>query len=329
MLEKKLIDVSTFNTKSIVNSKEYKDTPEYKALNLYSKKGINGVSMEYKDYLRTDVGAQGNFLVPTAMVNFMLNEIQEISPVRQLVRKITIETKSIEIPIGVGIPDAPFEKELESGTRSTPTYRMETLTAFAQQTTIPVSRDILAFSSFDVEAEVVSKANQAFAKAEGNKILTGTGIKEPQGILNSSVAKIETASSGAVTFDEVIKLAGETKQGYKESYFFNKKTLVALRTMKNGANEYLWRIGGESMPTEINGYPYIIFQDMPDIASAALPIGFGDLFEGYTILDSLNMSMLRDEYTPKDKRAIEFTFYRYLTGQVIMPEAIKLIKIKA
>jgi HK97 family phage major capsid protein len=331
VLEKKVVDLSLFKQPAVgLNKKVYKDSNEYKALNEYSKKGMDSLDLEYKDYLRTDIGSQGGFLIPPTMVNFMLNEIQEVSPVRQFARKLgPIETKSVQLVVGVGIPDAPFEKELEEGPKSTPTYRLESLTAFAQQTTIPISRDLLAFSNFDMD-EITKKVNKAFAKGEGNRFLLGSGVKEPEGILvNPNIARIDTKTSATLSMDDVIKLSGETKVGYLENYFFNKKTLVALRVEKNNNGNYLWRIGGESMPSEINGFPYIIFQDMPDVALDALPVGFGDIFEGYLILDSIQMSMIRDEYTPKEKRAVEFTFFRYLNGQVVLPEAIKLLKVKS
>jgi len=335
-LEKNLIDLSQVKLVSGTASGKYgfKETNEYKALNEYAKKGFEGVNvaqLEYKDYLRTDVGPQGGFLVPAQMATFILNEIQEISNVRAVSGGITINGKTLEIPIGVGIPKAPFEKEIEEGTYSTPTYKSETLTAFPQQTTIPITRDMLSFSAFDMTSEITSKAIKAFAKEEGNQFLVGTGVKSPFGILNSpGIETLDTVTSNVISIDDVIALSGLTKSGYNEIYFFNKKTLTELRLERNSVTgDYAWQIGGSTMPTEINGYNYLVFPDMPDRAANSLSVGFGDLSEGYLILDSIVMSMLRDEYTGKNKRVIEFTFYKYTTGKVVMEEAIKLLKTKA
>ena len=71
---------------------------------------------------------------------------------------------------------------------------------------------------------------------------------------------------------------------------------------------------------------------MIDLADAqtgsnAIPVIFGDLRRGYEIYDLIGISVVRDDLTRKREAVTEWTFRRYNTGRVIIPEAIKLLKI--
>lgn len=72
----------------------------------------------------------------------------------------------------------------------------------------------------------------------------------------------------------------------------------------------------------------INLDDHVPTTSNTKPIIFGDLMRGYEIFDLAGMVVIRDDYTQKKKAIVEWTFHRYLTGQVILPEAIKILKIK-
>lgn len=303
--------------------------PECKALEAMVRDEEKAL-LEHKDYLRTDSNSQGGYLVTAVTSNEILRQIEEISPVRQFARKYNVKTKSLEIPVRKSIPTATFEGEREEGGNSNSQYRLETLVAYAQQITTPVTRDLINFSNKNILSEMAQDASLSFAKGEGNSFLVGTGEKMPHGILTDSRVGITTsASSGVIILDEVIELAGKLKQGYNGMYSFNKTTLYQLRTEKDSNGNYLWTMGAERMPSQINGFNYAIMQDMPDVAASSLSVMFADLFMGYSILDSVAMELVRDDFTRKKERVIEFTWFRWLTGQVAIPEAIQLLKTKA
>ena len=83
------------------------------------------------------------------------------------------------------------------------------------------------------------------------------------------------------------------------------------------------------MPSTIVDVPYVIMQDMPDIAVDATPILLGDFFRGYTVLDAMDLEMIRDDITLADQRSVLFNWFRFLDGKVTIPEAFKLLKVKA
>jgi HK97 family phage major capsid protein len=88
-------------------------------------------------------------------------------------------------------------------------------------------------------------------------------------------------------------------------------------------------------PNTINEFPYVIMQDMDKLTGLTgqtagdIVVGFGDFFSGYNILDSVDLELVQDPYRLKKQRVIEYTWFRYLTGKVVLPEAFALLKIKA
>lgn len=330
----KVLDKTICRISSLPGGKKasYKDSIEYKTLQAFVAKGEKGLSAEQKALLATDDNSQGGFTLQTAMSADILKQVEEISPIRPAARKFLVKTKTLGIPIRTSIPTATFEGEREAGNPSASKYKLENLTAHAQDITTPITRDLINFSAFDMVGNMTQDAVLGFAQSENRLFLQGSGHKQPEGILvNAAVisGSKESAGSGVVSLDDVIQLGATLKQGYKGKYYFNKQTLAVLRTEKDSNGNYLWAIGGERLPMEINGDNYIIAQDMPDIAAGALPIIFADLFMGYTILDSIAMEVVRDEVTRKTERIIEYTWFRWLTGQVTIAEAIKALKVKA
>lgn len=330
-LEKELV----FNSKNDVN-KSYKESAEYKAYNeLCMKWSTDLVDAQYKDYLRTDAGEFGGFLVPETMAAELLKEVTEVSPVRSLARVRSVKTKTLNIPIRTTLPTAAYEGEAEPAGATTSKYSSETMTAHRQQVIVPVTWDQLNFSNFDMQNEITQDAVLAFAQREGNRFILGTGIKQPQGIFDSSsnIERVETASSATFSLDDVIKLSGQLKQGYDGVYAFNKKTLATLRTETGDNGQYKWAFGGERFPTEINGMNYVIMQDIPDVSDTPVagetPVLFGDFFRGYNILDSVQMELVRDDVTRKNEAIIEFSWNRYNDGRVVLAEAFKILEVKA
>lgn len=312
----------------------YKDKPEYKALQLYAQKGLDALDAEQKATLRTDVATQGGYLTMPEMDNMIIKKITEISPVRSVARVRTVGSKTLSIPTRTSIPVATYEGETAAGGESNSTYGQETLTAYRLTVTVPYTYDQLIDSEFDMESEIMNDVAEAFAFTEGNRFVLGTGAKQPEGFLSNAavVADARTSlNSGVISGDDVLLLAGDLKVGYNPMYAMNRQTLALLRTLKGSTNDhYLWQVGlGPTQPNTLAGAPYILMQDMPSVAANSLSLVYADFMRGYTIIDRTGLQVIRDDVTRKKNNIIELTFHRYNHGQVVLPEAFKLLKTKA
>lgn len=326
--------------------KDLSKDPEFQAFQDYAFKGIdpevkvrldkNDTIPTGKKYLRTDVGTDGGYLVPEQLYSQIMEEVEELDPIRSLCRVFTSRTKSLSVAIRKTLPTAAYEGEGEDAAESNSTYRDETLTAYRLSFTTKITWDMINFAAFDMMSQLSRDAAMAFAIKENNKFLLGTGKKQPEGILVSTSPAITqgvstSASSGAVSLTDVIPLAGELKNGYRPNarYFFNQKTLYALRVETDGAGNFLWKLGGENMPLNIAGIPFVIMPSMADIAGSSYSVGIGDFFYGYYVLDAVGISVIRDDFTSKGSGKVEFNWKSWNTGQVAIAEAFKILQTKA
>ena len=313
---------------------DYKKMPEFKALEAYMRKGDGQIDLEQKQLLRTDSDTAGGYLTTTEMDDMIIRQITEISPVRSVARVKTVGKKTLEIPTRTSIPVAQYEGEAATAPESTSTYGSESLTAYRQTVTIPFTMDMMLDSNFDIEAEIMQDVSEAFAFGEGNAFVNGSGAKQPEGFLSTAAGLQTDASvsgtSGSIDGDDLIALSGELKVGYQPYYAFNRRSLAAFRQLKGSDGQYLWQIGlGGGAPNTIAGMPYILFEDMPDIAANSYSVAYADFMRGYCVTDRTGMTVIRDIYTQKGQNIIELTFSKYNTGQVVLPEAFKLLRTAA
>ena len=331
-LEAKLINSNKIDT----NKKDaYKDTAEYKMLNTLAQYGeqMGLAKLDSKDAQRIGKGEDGGYLVQEGWANEILEEVRGISPIRQYARVWTDRKNTLNIPVSKSVPEARYESEMEKAKEDIAKFGTEKIVAYRQAISVPVTKDILNFASFDIASLVNRYVAEGYAISEGKKFVKGEGNKEPEGfLLDDRIQKVKSGNASAITFDNVMTLPGNMKVGYLAknlNYYFNLSTLSALRVMKTTSGEYIWRTGGESQPSTINGFSYVIVPDMPDIAANATPIAFGDMYSAYSILDSTAMEMQIDNVTKFNEGLVLYNFARWNGGQVVMPEALKLLQVKA
>lgn len=320
--------------------RNYKDEEEYKAWNAFCQVGDSGMIPEHKALLRTDSAVDGGVLLMSEMDSEITKKIVEIDGIRSVARVRTTAAKTLVIPIRNTIPVAQYEGEAEEGPESASTYESETVTPYRQTFTTPITMDMIQDAAFDMESEIGQDSSEAFAYGEGNGFVLGTGFKQPAGFVANAIlqaAARETAASGVLDPEAIILLTGDLKVGYAPVYVLNRRTLALIRTFRgdaasagDAAGQFLWMPGlSGAVSNTLNGYPYVLANSMPDVAGSAYAMAFGDFRRGYTIVDRTGMSVVRDNVTQKKKAIIEITMNRWNTGLVTLPEAIKLLKIKA
>jgi HK97 family phage major capsid protein len=332
-LEDRLIGMSS------TGHKDFRGGNEYKAfIKAVTKNDASEYEAHFKSLNRTDIDTQGGYLIPQILSTELIKSLSEISPIRKLARVTMIDGKSLSIPVRKSLLTATYEGESELNAKSSSGYGQETVTPYRLSATVEVTRDMLMDAVFDFENEVMNDAREAFALAEGLAFVQGSGIKKPEGIIvNSSVIANarDTASSTTLAFDDLINLSGDLKTGYNGIYSFNRVTNAYLRTLKGTDGQYLWQLQSNGTFNTLNGYNYVVDNQMPNYGSGTtatagvIPVIFGDFAKGYRIIDRTDMVVVRDDVTRKAEGIVEFAFMRWNSGKVVLPEAIKALKIKA
>ncbi|MCP4550789.1 MAG: phage major capsid protein [Bacteroidetes bacterium] len=318
----------------------YKETPEYKALTHWIAEGDKGLETDEAECLntmqktlRTDIDTGAGYLTMPEMDTSLVKTITEISNLRSVARVRTTSKKVLDIPKRTAVPTATYEGEAAAGDDDESVYGSEQLTSFRLTVTVPFTQDMLMDSSFDLEAEINADVAEGMAQKEGNKFILGTGSKEPEGFLvNATVvaaAVPSTVTDGLAAVD-LTYMTGELKTGYNPMYGFNRRTLAYCRSLEDGEGHPIWQMNlADGAPNSINGEPYILLPDMPDLAGGALSVVYADFSRGYTITDRTGLMIVRDPYAKKRQAIIEITFSKWNTGQVILPEAFVLLEIKS
>ena len=96
--------------------------------------------------------------------------------------------------------------------------------------------------------------------------------------------------------------------------------------IKDVEGRFLWTdalTAGE--PARLLGYPVLIAEDMPDIATDAKAVAFGDFSAGYTVAERPDLRVLRDPFSAKPH--VLFYATKRVGGDVSDFAAIKLLKL--
>lgn len=310
------------------SGKSEKDSVEMKSLESFITKGRGAMSPEELKYLRTDVDTDGGFLAPNDFVREIIKDVTEISPIRSIARIRQTSGKAIEIPNRTGLVSGGWTGEGETQGAGNSNYGLIEIPVNKQSAVVPVTIEMLSDSAFNMESEVNMDVAEFFAQNEGTAFVQGDAIKKPEGFMTASgIQVINSGVAADITADALIEMSGELKDGYTGTYVLNRRTLARVRTLKDANGQYLWQNGiANGLPNTINGDAYVSAIDMDDVAAGALPVAYGDFRRGYTIVDNVMMSVVRDAFTLADKGQVRLVFHRRVGGQVVQPEAIKHLK---
>jgi HK97 family phage major capsid protein len=133
------------------------------------------------------------------------------------------------------------------------------------------------------------------------------------------------AASNAV--DSLVALVFSLPSQHRNNAVFtmNSSTAAKICSLKDQNGQSIWLENySASAPSKLLGYPVIILEDMPDIATNAYPIAFGNFKAGYTIVERPEIRILRDQYSQKPH--VLFFVSKRTGGGVVDNTAIQLLK---
>ncbi len=290
----------------------------------------------------------GGYLGPAEFVANIIKAVVLFSPMRGVVNVFQMSRGEAQQPKRTQTASATRVKA-EAATRSettNPTWGLLRFTAPEAYAEARMTWADLEDSAFDLEGLLVQEFSEQFGVLEGKEVILGTGVGECQGITDASAgisytasgvdAKIAGAAAGSAgQADPLITLYHAVKTAYavRGTWALNRATLGEVRKLKDTNGQYLWQPGvGTSgaiaqgiAPTILNA-PYIEAPDMPDIASNAYPIAFGDWKRAYTLVDRVDIAVTRDPYTLAANGQVKIFARRRFGGQVVLSEAIRLLK---
>lgn len=300
---------------------------------------------EVRNLMEVGSDPAGGYTVTPDMSGRILKKIFETSPARALFSAVTIGTDALEGMIDRDDLSSGWvgEKQArpETDTPELGKWRIDVNEQYAQP---KVTQKLLDDSSFNIETWLADKVSDKFVREENKSFFTGNTPLQPRGLLTYTTAAtgdatrawqvfehVASGATGSITnSDFLISLVMKLKAAYRANgqWTMNRATLGYIRTLKDGDNNYLWQpdftklLGGTLL-----GYGIVEAEDMPDMASNALSIGFGDFKAAYQIVDRTGIRVIRDNLT--EKGFVKLYTTKRVGGDALDFDAVKFMKFAA
>ena len=275
--------------------------------------------------------ADGGYLVPEDFERDIVTALEEENVIRSVAKVITTQHER-KIPVATGHSTAQWTAENAAYTESNPTFGQKQIDAFKLTDLCRVSVELLQDSAFDIEDYLMKEFARAFGIAEEQAFCVGTGVNQPTGIFtaNGGQVGVTAASSTAITADELISLVYSLKAPYRRNakFLLNDATISIIRKLKDNNGAYLWQPSVQAgQPDRLLGYEIYTSPYVPTVAAGALAIAFGD-FKNYWIGDRAGRTVQRLNELYATNGQIGYVSTERVDGKVILPEGIKLFKMK-
>ena len=285
----------------------------------------------------------GGFLAPEDVVDTIIQGVVEYSPIRDIAFVRTTTRNSVKAPKRTQVAGAVWVGEVETRSETqNPKFGKEELSTRELSAMADISRQDLEDAGVDLEQLVYGEFAEQFGVSEGAAFVSGDGVDgKPEGFLTAAdtgylgANGIETRTSvtnDALGADDLINVYYDLKDVYarRATWVLRRSTTATIRKLKETSTDnYLWQPGLATLsPPTILGQPYVEAIDMPAVGNGALAVAFGDWKKAYWIVDRLQIETLRDPYTQAGNGYIRFWARKRVGGQVVLPEALKLIEIQ-
>jgi HK97 family phage major capsid protein len=317
--------------------------PEHKsAWGAYLRKGDDsGLARLDLKALTQGTENQGGYVAPPELDRLIEARLMLSSPMRQIATVRQTSATVFKKPVSLGAASA---WAAETGSRAETTAPTLDLLEFpaAELYAMPAATQTLLDDAYaDVDEWLADEVDASFAAQESTAFVTGNGTNKPKGFLSydmiadeshawDKIGFILSGADGAFTAsdpaDKLIDLVYALKSQFRPNarFVMNRRTVSAVRKLKDGDDTYLFRPGGAGEASSLLGYPVTEIEDMPDIATGAFSIAFGDFRRGYLIVDRQGARVLRDPYSAKPY--VLFYTTKRVGGGVQNFDAIKAMK---
>lgn len=289
--------------------------------------------------------SDGGYISPPDLDRRIEKRLTEASPMRQIATVRTTGANTFRRIFSTSAAGVGWAAETAVRPQgATPTLSLIEAPTFELFANLAATQTLLDDAFVDVEEWIASECEEAFSGQERAAFVNGDGVGKPKGFLAypavadasqtwGQLGILSTGAAGAfpatAPVEKLIDLIYAPKATYRQNarFVMNRRTLAAVRKLKDSANAYIWRPADVAGVSTVLGYPVTEIEDMPNIGADTIPIAFGDFQRGYLIVDRAGVRVLRDPYSAKPY--VLFYVTKRVGGAVQNFDAIKLLKFSA
>lgn len=294
--------------------------------------------------MATDTQQTGGFLVMPDLSSTVVSRVFETSPVRLVANVEQAGSKSREFLIDDDEAGATWSGERSVATDGTPDVGLKEIVTHEITSTMKATATMIEDAYLDLASWMQTKGADKISRTENTAFFTGTGIKQPRGLLTYAAwasagvyerDKIEQIASGGattLTADGLIDTQAALKEAYQAQavWLMKRATFGAIIKLKGADNFYFGPMMlAQGVPTmQLLGRRVMFCDDMQALGTGSnLVCAYGDFGRAYTILDRVGLQVLRDPFTA-DPYTL-FRLRRRTGGDVTSFDAVKLTKLAA
>lgn len=308
-LEKKQDETPTEENKGVTGMDEKKkqeqeqrdiETSERNAFENYIRGRV--VQERAGELTMTDNGA----VIPTTIANQIIKKVYDICPILEQSTKYNVKG-TLELPYydeTSGKITVAYQTEFKALTSSNGKFASISLTGFLAGALSKISLSLINNAKFNIVDFVVTEMSESIKRFIEHELLIGTSEKVTG--LSTLDNIVTTASSTAITADEVITLHDAIKDDYQNGaiWIMSNKTRTALRLLKDSTGKYMLN-DDISTPfgTSLLGKPVYVSDNMPEIGAGNTAIYYGNMKGLATKFnEEINVQVLREKFA--DEHAV-------------------------
>ena len=287
---------------------------------------------QVSDVLEEGNDANGGYLVPDEWDSRLIQKLEEENIFRGMATKITTSGEH-KINIAATKPAAAWIEEGEQLTFGDATFDQITLDAHKLHVAIKITEELLYDNAFGLESYIIDQFGKALGNAEEDAFLNGDGKGKPLGIFAKTGGgeKAVEIAAGKLATDDILNLIYSLRRPYRKNatFIMNDSTLATLRKLKDANQAYIWQPSYQAgEPDRLCGYTIHTSAYCPELTAGNSGIAFGD-FSYYNIGDRGTRSFQELRELFAGNGMIGYVAKERVDGKLVLPEAVKLLSVKA
>lgn len=309
-----------------------------KAIYSWLVNGREGMDQEEFRVL-SKAASGGGFFVPIDLADMVVRALRFLpGGVFSLGRNITTSTGDIfNIPLNLTHGTAAWVAESGAYTPSDETMTQGVLSAYKAATKIIVSEELLTDSAFDLSSFITTEFGERIGALAEAAFISGTGSGQPTGILNGAVVTRTTLVAGQVTTTTYAGLAPaflsvpyQYRYGDGAAILVSDSLLVRMMTIVDTTGRPIWNASmAAGTPDTVLGMPVYAHPNLAAIGANSESGIVGQFNRAYWIRRVDGVFMQRQNELHSDNGQVGFRGYLRLDANVVLPDALRVIKFAA
>lgn len=245
------------------------------------------IGYEQRDNVNLNKGtsSDGQELVESELLKTIHDLMVETSPIMGLANVLrTAGGADLVMPRVTSHSAAALVTEAGAFGKDAPQFDTVTVGAYKYGFLVPITRELEQDSAFNVGGWVASQGAAALGRGVDAVLVAGDGSSKPTGVVNATTG-LTTSATGAVTMDELIEAQHSVIQPQRSGavWVVNDSTIEAVRKLKDGDQNYIWRPGATAgAPDTLLGNRIYADPNISDMGAGNTFGVFGDL-KGFTV----------------------------------------------